>query len=83
MPTDSAPSAPRHLAGPRERPPWRSITFWAAPLLTVLALAVAGTALYMGGLSDPTAHFRDFPVALVNRDAGSVAPGAGAENLGQ
>lgn len=83
MPTVPAPSAPRHLAQPRERPPWRSLSFWAAPLLTVLALAVAGTALYMGGLSDPTAHLRDFPVALVNRDAGADAAGGEHRNLGR
>jgi YhgE/Pip-like protein len=53
----------------------------------VLLLAAAGTGLYMGGLADPTAHLKDFPVAVVNQDAGARVPGrngsAEEQNLGR
>ncbi|MHC5557730.1 ABC transporter permease [Kocuria sp. U4B] len=80
----SRPHAPAHR---RRRSPCRSVRFWLLPVLMVALLAAAGTGLYMGGLANPTAHLKDFPVAVVNQDAGAQVPGEdGAtvqQNLGR
>lgn len=58
------------------RSPYRSVTFWLLPALVVLLLAAAGSALYMGGLANPTAHLKGLPIAVVTQDAGAQAPTA-------
>ncbi|KAD3633033.1 DUF3533 domain-containing protein [Arthrobacter yangruifuii] len=69
-------------------PPSRSGTYlsprmWLLPLLVLLLLGGAGTALYIGGLGSPGDHLKHFPVAVVNEDAGTQMPGGGQENLGE
>ncbi|MCC9197851.1 DUF3533 domain-containing protein [Arthrobacter sp. zg-Y820] len=79
---------PRHAARPEDRrpaSPYRSPMFWLLPMLVVVLLAAVGTGLYMGGLANPTAHLKDFPVAVVNEDTGleGSADGAAPQNLGR
>ncbi|MBP3044277.1 SNG1 family protein [Arthrobacter jiangjiafuii] len=84
----STPTRSRHAARPAGRPPaspYRSPMFWLLPMLVVVLLAAIGTGLYMGGLANPTGHLKDFPIAVVNEDAGTgaAADGTGGQNLGQ
>ena len=84
----SSPVRSRHAARPaprRPRSPFRAPKFWLLPMIVVIVLAAVGTALYMGGLANPTGHLKDFPVAMVNEDSGTeeTAEGAPAQNLGQ
>ncbi|EPQ44422.1 membrane protein [Mycobacterium pseudoshottsii JCM 15466] len=44
--------------------------FWTAPVVITLALMSALAALYLGGILNPTTNLRQFPIALVNEDAG-------------
>ena len=80
------PFRTRSRADKKHRSPYRSVRFWVLPVLVVILLAAAGTGLYMGGLSNPAAHLKDFPVAVVNQDAETeVSSGNGdvqQENLG-
>ncbi|GGG66884.1 hypothetical protein GCM10011374_33840 [Kocuria dechangensis] len=82
-PAPLPPHRPAHAGRPS---PYRAVGFWLLPALVVLLLAAAGTGLYMGGLADPTAHLKDFPVAVVNQDAGARVPdrngSAEVQNLG-
>lgn len=48
----------------------RTVRFWAAPIVITLALLSALSALYLGGILNPTTNLRHFPVAVVNQDAG-------------
>ena len=48
----------------------RKVRFWLAPILITLALMSALSALYLGGILNPTTNLRHFPVAVVNQDAG-------------
>ena len=78
----------RHAATPGARQtasPYRSVKFWLLPMLVVILLAAIGTGLYMGGLANPTAHLKDFPVAVVNEDSGTdgTAENPDPLNLGQ
>ncbi|MCQ1987009.1 YhgE/Pip domain-containing protein [Arthrobacter sp. zg-Y844] len=58
--------------------------FWLLPLLVLLLLGGAGTALYIGGLGSPGDHLKHFPLAVVNQDRGATPPDGGSpENLGQ
>ncbi|MCQ1956817.1 SNG1 family protein [Arthrobacter sp. zg-Y826] len=58
--------------------------FWLLPLLVLLLLGGAGTALYIGGLGSPGDHLKHFPLAVVNQDRGATpADGGSPENLGQ
>ena len=70
-----------HQAAGRQRGPFYSATFWALPAVVIMVLAVLGTALYLGGLSNPAGHLKDFPVAIVNQDRGADVPreGGGTE----
>ncbi|MCC9145049.1 MULTISPECIES: ABC transporter permease [unclassified Arthrobacter] len=83
----STPTRPRHAARPEGGPPvspYRSPMFWLLPILVVVLLAAIGTGLYMGGLANPTAHLKDFPVAVVNEDAGTDPAAENApQNLGR
>jgi len=76
-----------HQAAGKARGPFYSPIFWALPAVVVMVLAVLGTALYLGGLSNPAGHLKDFPVAIVNQDRGADVPsdGGGTEqqNYGQ
>ncbi|UWX98507.1 ABC transporter permease [Arthrobacter zhaoxinii] len=83
---------PAHSETPRQResrPAARSGTyasprFWLLPLLVLLLLGGAGTALYIGGLGSPGDHLKHFPVAVVNEDRGATpADGGSPQNLGQ
>ncbi|EUA91884.1 conserved transmembrane domain protein [Mycobacterium ulcerans str. Harvey] len=47
--------------------------FWTAPVVIILALMSALAALYLGGILNPTTNLRQFPIALVNEDAGPPA----------
>lgn len=66
-----------HQAAGKGRGPFYSATFWALPAVVIMVLAVLGTALYLGGLSNPAGHLKDFPVAMVNQDRGAEVPRAG------
>jgi YhgE/Pip-like protein len=48
----------------------RTVKFWLAPIVITLALMSALSALYLGGILNPTTNLRNFPIALVNQDAG-------------
>ena len=76
-----------HEAAGKARGPFYSPIFWVLPAVVVMVLAVLGTALYLGGLSNPVGHLNDFPVATVNQDRGADVPGDGGgtekQNYGQ
>lgn len=55
---------------------------WLLPLLALLVLGGAGSALYIGGLGSPESHLNHLPVAVVNRDQGADTP-TGQENFGE
>ena len=65
-------SPPRHAApNPKHNvKALRSVQFWALPLVATLALMSALCALYLGGIVNPTTNLRQFPIAVVNEDAG-------------
>jgi YhgE/Pip-like protein len=49
---------------------------WAAPVVIVVAICAVMSLLYLGGSVNPSLHIKDFPVAVVNQDAGtSLADG--------
>lgn len=50
--------------------PTRTVNFWAAPIVVSLALMAALAAFYLGGLLNPMANLRHFPIAVINDDAG-------------
>ena len=72
----------RRGAAPSTAGVYLSPRMWLLPLLVLLLLGGAGTALYIGGLGSPGNHLKHFPVAVVNQDSGTQTP-AGSENLGQ
>ncbi|MCC3301619.1 YhgE/Pip domain-containing protein [Arthrobacter sp. zg-Y895] len=79
MESDSRPQGRGH-----GRHSYWSPRFWLLPLLVLLLLGGAGTALYIGGLGSPGDHLKHFPLAVVNQDRGATPPGGGSrENLGQ
>ncbi|MBF4995027.1 DUF3533 domain-containing protein [Arthrobacter gandavensis] len=55
---------------------------WLLPLLVLLLLGGAGSALYIGGLGSPESNLNHLPVAVVNRDQGADTP-TGQENFGE
>ena len=55
---------------------------WLLPLLVLLVLGGAGSALYIGGLGSPESNLNHLPVAVVNRDQGADTP-TGQENFGE
>lgn len=65
-------SQPRHAAPNPKRSikSLRTVRFWTAPVVITLALMSALAALYLGGILNPTTNLRQFPIALVNEDAG-------------
>jgi len=63
-------SHPRH-AVPDPLATIRTPRFWLAPIVVSLIVFSALAALYLGGILNPTSNLRDFPVAVVNADAGS------------
>ncbi len=65
-------SQPRHAAPNPKRSikSLRTVRFWTAPVVIILALMSALAALYLGGILNPTTNLRQFPIALVNEDAG-------------
>ncbi len=65
-------SQPRHAAPKPNRnvKAIRTVRFWAAPIVITLALMSALSALYLGGILNPTTNLRHFPIAVVNEDAG-------------
>ena len=77
--TRASHRAPEH--GSRLRA-YLSPRSWLLPLIVLLLLGGAGTALYLGGLGDPEGHLKQLPVAVVNRDEGTQTP-TGEENFGQ
>ena len=46
------------------------LRFWVAPVIICLALLAGFAMLYFGGILNPTANLRHFPIAVVNEDAG-------------
>ncbi|RKQ35373.1 DUF3533 domain-containing protein [Kocuria tytonis] len=78
--------APAHSFRARLGRPFGQAAFWLLPMLAVLAVGVIGTALYLGGLSSPDKHFKEFPIAVINEDQGASVPQADGkktqENLG-
>ncbi|MDO4918919.1 YhgE/Pip domain-containing protein [Kocuria sp.] len=69
---------PKHAPTPSLRDrlgrPFGQFGFWLLPILAVIAVAVVGTALYLGGLSSPDKHFKEFPIAVINQDKGAEVP---------
>jgi uncharacterized phage infection (PIP) family protein YhgE len=70
--------APEHRAEPtvarHSRPDplatIRTPRFWLTPIVVTLVVFGALAALYLGGILNPTANLRHFPVAVVNADTG-------------
>jgi YhgE/Pip-like protein len=50
----------------------RTVRFWLAPIVISLAVLAALAALYLGGILNPTTNLRNFPIAVVNEDAGQT-----------
>ena len=48
----------------------RTVKFWVAPVVSAMAFLSALAALYLGGILNPMTSLRNFPVAVVNQDAG-------------
>jgi YhgE/Pip-like protein len=62
----------------------RSPRFWAFPLIVVAVVMTVLAFMYVGAVTKPTANLHNFPIALVNDDAGGIAaPGEPQQNLGQ
>ncbi|OBJ57360.1 YhgE/Pip domain-containing protein [Mycobacterium sp. 1423905.2] len=63
---------PRHAAPKpnRSTKALRTVRFWVAPIVITLALMSALSALYLGGILNPTTNLQHFPIAMVNQDAG-------------
>ncbi|MBP3036651.1 DUF3533 domain-containing protein [Arthrobacter sp. zg-ZUI100] len=78
-PTGPADPGPRHT---RRTHPYRSPRMWLLPLLVLLLLGGAGSALYIGGLGNPGGNLNHFPIAVVNSDRGAQAPDGSQQNLG-
>lgn len=78
--------APAHGLRARLGDPFSRPLFWLLPMLAIIAVGVIGTALYLGGLSSPDKHLKDFPIAVINQDKGAkVAQTDGSvkeQNLG-
>lgn len=55
------------LANPKAT---RTVRFWTLPIVVSLALMAALAAFYLGGILNPMANLRHFPIAVVNEDAG-------------
>lgn len=85
MPAHPANDQPRTspVSPPRGTGFYASPRTWLLPLLVLLLLGGAGTALYIGGLGSPGDHLKHFPIAVVNEDQGTATPGGGREDLGQ
>ena len=81
------PSARERSGGqrPRTQPAgaYLSPRLWLLPVVVLLLLGGAGTALYIGGLGSPGNHLDHFPIAVVNEDRGADSPTGGSENLGR
>lgn len=79
-------AAPHARLGRAGRP-FSNPAFWLVPMIVVIALGMIGTALYLGGLSNPSHHFKNFPIALVNQDKGAQVPQQNGspqhQNMGQ
>lgn len=60
---------PRH-AVPDPLATVRTPRFWLTPVLVPLVVFSALAALYLAGILNPTPNLRNFPVAVVNSDAG-------------
>ncbi|MCC3274575.1 DUF3533 domain-containing protein [Arthrobacter sp. zg-Y20] len=91
MPAHSAqPAEPQSAASGRQQPQaapsrigaYLSPRTWLLPVLVLLLLGGAGTALYIGGLGSPGKNLDHFPIAVVNQDRGADTPGGSRENLG-
>ena len=48
----------------------RKLWIWTVPVVITLALMSALAAFYLGGLLNPMANLRHFPIAVLNEDAG-------------
>lgn len=48
----------------------RTVRFWLVPIVISVTVLSALAALYLGGILNPTANLRHFPIAVVNSDAG-------------
>lgn len=58
--------------------------FWIGPLLVVAVVMTTLAFMYVGSVAKPTANLHNFPIALVNDDAGGIAaPGQPQQNFGQ
>ncbi|HYB81261.1 MAG TPA: DUF3533 domain-containing protein [Mycobacterium sp.] len=60
------PEAP----GPASRNALLQLRFWVAPVIICLALLSGFAMLYFGGILNPKANLRHFPIAIVNEDTG-------------
>lgn len=78
----AAGDAHRTPAPPSKAGAYLSPRLWLLPLLVLLLLGGAGTALYIGGLGSPAKHLDRFPMAVVNQDAGTETPAGERENFG-
>ena len=70
----TAKHAPTHSFRARLGRPFGQVGFWLLPMLAIIAVGVIGTALYLGGLSSPDKHFKNFPIAVINQDKGAQVP---------
>ncbi|MCG7632596.1 SNG1 family protein [Gordonia McavH-238-E] len=79
-----------HEAPDADQPTGRTIAgvlgsprFWLAPLALVAVMFSLMAALYMAAVVDPQRHLHDFPVALVQEDAGGEVQDADGQSTKQ
>jgi YhgE/Pip-like protein len=64
---------PQHEAPERGgRNTLHRLRFWVAPVIIALALLSGFAMLYFGGILNPAANLRHFPIAIVNEDTGAT-----------
>jgi YhgE/Pip-like protein len=56
---------------------------WAVPTVVVIVICAVMSSLYLGGTVDPSSHIEDFPVAVVDQDAGTTLPNGTEVKVGE
>jgi YhgE/Pip-like protein len=77
-------TARSHLAARGSQ--WKLLTHptaWAVPAVVVMLICTIMSMLYFGGSVNPSRHIKDFPVAVVNQDAGTTLPDGTVVEVGR
>jgi YhgE/Pip-like protein len=85
-PSEPAPAEPPAEMHVRASAILRVRGIWLIPVLVAAVFVALMSAIYMGGVVNPTGHLHDLPVMVVNQDTGATANGkridSGAELVG-